>query len=138
MAMYDAQGSKLYIGNVGSPDASDQVLQVRRISDPAPSRSWRDRTDLDSTWREGKPGLPDLGEFSIEVFQDGDDGQQHNTLVNAFTSNTEKNFKITWPDGNQMVFDGFVMGWSGVEEVDGDLVRTYNFRGHGMPSFGGA
>ena len=138
MALYDAQGSKLYIGNSGSPDASDQVLQIRRISDPNVSRSWKDRTDLDSTARTGKPGLPDIGEFSIEVFQDGDTGQQHDVLKNAWAANTLKNFKITWPDGNQMVFDGYVLGFGGVEEVDGDLVRTYNFRGIGMPAFGGA
>lgn len=142
MAMYDAQGSKLYIGNSGSPDASDQVLQIRRISDPSPTRSWRDRTDLDvnadTGGRTGKPGLLDIGEFSIEVFQDGDVGQQHDVLVNALLNNTKKNFKITWPDGRQMVFDGYVMSFTGSEEVDGDLVRTYNFRGIGMPAMGGA
>ena len=138
MALYDAQGSKLYIGNSGSPDASDQVLQIRRISDPTPTRSWKDRTDLDATnARTGKPGLMDIGEFSIEVFQDGDVDQQHDVLVNAFTGNTLKNFKITWPDGHQVVFDGYVLGFSGQEEVDGDLVRTYSFRGTGEPSFGG-
>ena len=138
MALYDAQGSKLYIGDPGSPDANTQVLQIRRISDPNPTRSWKDRTDLDSTARTGKPGLLDIGEFSIEVFQDGDTGQQHDTLVNAILANTQKAFKITWPDGRQMTFDGYVMSFGGVEEVDGDLVRTYNFRGVGMPAFGGA
>lgn len=136
MAMYDAQGSKLYIGPEGSPDAPNQVLQVRRISDPTFSRSWKDRTDLDSTAREGKPGLMDIGEFSIEVFQDGDSGQQHNVLQQAWVDNTRKNCKITWPDGNQVTFNGYVLNFSGVEDVDGDLVRTYTFRGDGEPSFG--
>lgn len=136
MAMYDAQGTKLYVGPQGSPGASDQVLQVRRVSDPNFSRSWKDRTDLDSSAREGKPGLIDIGEMSIEVFQDGDAGQQHNVLQSAFVNNTEKNFKLLWPDGNQVEFDGFVTGFSGNEEVDGDLVRTYTIRGNGLPSFG--
>ena len=135
MALYDAQGSKLYVGPQGSPDAPDQVLQVRRISDPALSRPWKDRTDLDSTWREGKPGMPEIGEMSIEVFWDGDAGQQHDVLRNAFVDNTEKNFKITWPDGNQMVFDGYVVNISGTEEVDGDLVRTVTIHGDGAASF---
>ena len=139
MALYDAQGSKLYIGDPGSPGAQTQVLQIRRISDPSFSRSWKDRTDLDATTaRSGKPGLMDIGEMSIEVFQDGDAGQQHNSLLTAFTGNTQKNFKITWPDGNEVRFDGYVTGFSGQEEVDGDLVRTYTFRGTGEPSFGGA
>lgn len=135
MAMYDAQGSKLYVGAQGSPDPSAQVLQVRRISDPNFSRSWKDRTDLDSTAREGKPGLMDIGEFSIEVFQDSNAGQQHDVLLQAFTSNTEKAFKITWPDGDQVTFDGFVTGIGQTEEVDGDIVRTYTMRGNGAPSF---
>lgn len=138
MAKYDAQGSKLYIGNSGSPTASDQVLQVRRISDPNPTRSWKDRTDLDSTARTGKPGLPDIGEFSIEVFQDGDTGQQHDVLNTAWLNNTLKNFRIQWPDGREMVFDGYVLGFGGQEEVDGDLVREYRFRGIGLPSMAGA
>ena len=136
MALYDAQGSKFYVGPEGSPDAPSQVLQVRRISDPNFSRSWRDRTDLDSTWREGKPGLPDIGEMSIECFQDGVSGQQHNVLQDAFVANTRKNFKILWPDGNQVVFNGYVLNFSGQQEVDGDLVRTYTIRGDGAPSFG--
>lgn len=136
MALYDAQGTKLYVGASGSPDASDQVLQVRRISDPSFTRSWRDRTDLDGTWRAGKPGLPDIGEMSLEVFWDGDAGQQHDTLRAAFIANTMKNFKIAWPDGNQVVFDGYVTGLSGSEEVDGDLVRTITLRGTGAAAFG--
>jgi hypothetical protein len=136
MAMYDAQGSKFYVGPGGSPDAPDQVLQVRRISDPQFSRPWKDRTDLDSTWREGKPGMPEIGEMSVEVFWDGDAGQQHNTLRDAFLNNTQKNFKITWPDGNQVVFDGYVVSIGGTEEVDGDLVRTITVHGDGVPSWG--
>lgn len=135
MALYDAQGSKLYVGDSGSPDASAQVLQVRRISDPQFSRPWKDRTDLDATnFRSGKPGLADIGEMSIEVFEDGDLAS-HAALRHAFMNNTLKAFRITWPDGNQMVFDGYVLGLGQTEEVDGDLVRTYTFRGTGAPSF---
>jgi len=136
MAMYDAQGSKLYVGASGSPDASDQVLQVRRISDPTFSRPWKDRTDLDATWRAGKPGMPEIGEMSIEVFWDSDAGQQHDTLRTAFINETKKNFKISWPDGNQVVFDGYVTNLGGAEEVDGDLVRTFTLHGTGAPAFG--
>ena len=138
MAKYDAQGSKFFVGNSGSPQASDQVLQVRRISDPSPTRSWKDRTDLDATAREGKPGLPDIGEFSIEVYQDGDVGQQHDVLRDAWVNNTLKGFRIQWPDGREVAFNGYVLGFGGVEEVDGDLVREYRFRGTGMPSFIGS
>ena len=136
MSFYDAQGSKLYVGPEGSPDAPSQILQVRRISNPTFSRSWKDRTDLDSEAREGKPGLMDIGEMSIECFQDGDSGQQHNTLQDAWVANTRKNFKLLWPDGNQVVFDGYVLNFSGQQEVDGDLVRTYTLRGDGAPAFG--
>lgn len=137
MSMYDAQGTKLYVGASGSPDASSQVLQVRRISDPAFTRPWKDRTDLDATaWRSGKPGLAEIGEMSFECFQDGDAGAQHDTMQNAFVGNTLKNYKILWPDGNQVVFEGYVVGISGQEEVDGDLVRTYTIHGTGTPSFG--
>ncbi len=135
MAKYDAQGTKLYVGDSGSPDASAQVSQVRRVSDPAFARPWKDRTDLDSTWREGKPGMPEIGEFSVELFWDGDAGQQHDTLRSAWINNTKKNFKILWPDGNQVVFDGYVVNLSGQEEVDGDLVRTVTIHGDGAAQF---
>lgn len=136
--MYDAQGSKLYVGDQGSPENFAQVLKIRRISDPEISRSWRDRTDLDSTAREGKPGLMDIGEMSVEVFWVPDDGAAHETLLAALNANTLKEFRVQWPDDadSYVDFDGYVIKMGGVEEVDGDLVRTFTLRGTGAPRFG--
>lgn len=140
--MYDAQGSKLFMGDVGSPEAFQQVLKIRRLSDPSFTRPWKDRTNLDSTAREGKPGMVDIGEFSIEVFWHPDDAGQHEALIVAHNPTgqqaTKKRFRIQWPDNvsSYVDFDGYVLGFTGVEEVDGDLVRTFSFRGTGAPVFG--
>jgi hypothetical protein len=135
--MYDAQGSKLYHSE-GSPASLAQVLKIRRISDPAFTRNWKERTDLDSAAEEGKPGIPRIGEMSIEVFWHPDDSGQHAALLNAWKVNSQREFKIVWPDTalSFVSFQGFVMGFTGVEEVDGDLVRTFTLRGTGMPNFG--
>lgn len=136
--MYDAQGSKLYVGDVGSPDALTQVLKVRRISDPNFQRNWKERTDLDSTWEEGKPGIPRIGEMSFECFWVPDDSAAHTTMLSAFEANTQKKFRIEWPSaaGDYVEFSGYVMGMTGVEDVDGDLVRTFTLRGTGAATFG--
>lgn len=139
--MYDAQGTKIYLGSVGSPEAFSQVLKVRRISDPNITRPWKDRTDLDSTWRDGIPGLPAIGEMSFEVFWYPDDGANQEALLAAFMASsggTKKRFRIQWPDADAsyMDFDGYVVSLGGAEEVDGDLVRTFTLHGTGVPVFG--
>lgn len=142
--MYDAQGTKLFIGDVGSPEAFSQVLKVRRISPPGLSRpNWKDRTDLDADpdtgARTGKPGLIETGEGSVEVFWVPDDALTHEAMLSAFLNNTKKRFRIQWPDddASYMDFDGFITGpGSDPQEVDGDLVRTFTFRATGLPVFG--
>lgn len=136
--MYDAQGTKLFIGDTGSPQNYTQVLKARRISDPTFARSWKDRTDLDSTAREGKPGMMDIGEMGIEVFWYPDDAAAHAAMLAAFEANTKKQFRIEWPDtgASYVDFDGYVLSFGGVEEVDGDLVRQFTLRGTGAPNFG--
>lgn len=137
--MYDAQGTQLLMGDAGSPEAFSQVLRVRRISDPALTRPWKDRTTLDDTARAGKPGLPDIGEMSFEIFWEPDDSGQHEALLAAWQANTQKRFRIAWPDagGSYWDFDGYVLSVGGATtEVDGDLVRSITLRGTGAVSFG--
>lgn len=136
--MYDAQGTKLYMGDQGSPDALTQVLKVRTINGPNLSRPWKDRTTLDSAGREGKPGLPDIGEVSFGIFWEPDDAAQHEAVLAAYNANTLKKFRIEWPDAadSYVDFDGYVTAFGGVTEVDGDLVRDITLRGTGVPTWG--
>jgi hypothetical protein len=126
------------MGDVGSPEGFVQVAKVRTINGPGLSRSWKDRTDLDSTWKEGKPGLPDIGEVSLQLHWEPDDDDQHEALLTAFQNNTLKRFRLEWPDdaGSFTDFDGYVLSFGGATEVDGDLVRDITIRGTGVPTFG--
>ena len=93
----------------------------------------------DTGGRTGKPGLIEIGEGSVEVFWHPDDAGNHEAILSAFLNNTKKRFRIQWPDSDAsyMDFDGYFTGpGSDPQEVDGDLVRTFTFRGTGTPVFG--
>lgn len=131
-AVYDVQGSKLYVGPSGSPTPTSQVAQLKSIRPPQGKRSWKDQTDLDATnARTGKPGLIDWGEFSVSAFWDDSDAGQA-ALWTAFKANTQQAAKIVFQNGTQWEFNGYVLQMSPPSmDVDGDLMADITFRVNG-------
>lgn len=120
---YDAQGTKFYVGDTGSPGPSAAVTEIKSIKPPQGKRSWKDRTDLDSTAREGKPGLIDWGEMTLSLFWTPEDAV-HGVLKAAFLNNTKKGFSLDFNavmTGVHWDFSGYVtaFGQPSIDE-DGD------------------
>jgi hypothetical protein len=125
----DTQGTKLYIGDTGSPESFQLITERVRIGGPNESRPRRDVTDLDSTRREYKGGLRDSGEMELGLFYIPANAV-HAILRNAFNETDAtlrvKRFRLEFTDdaGTYWDFDGEVIGWQSTFEVDSDVNVT--------------
>src|SRR3990170_1044027 len=75
------------------------------------------KTNLASTAVEKDVGLQDFGSLKLEIqIYDADAGQT--AMRAAKTNQTQKNFKVTYPNGETRTFAGFVMSFSEKFGVD--------------------
>lgn len=126
----DAQGTKIYVGDTGSPNQFVEIPEVRSLRGPDGSASWMDTTDLSSTAKEGRPGLPDNGSVRLSIHY-VPDNTVHNTLRTAFGARTKKQFAIDFTDTAPVTrweFSGYVTGFSVSGEVDGILMADVTIR----------
>jgi hypothetical protein len=116
------QGTKIYVGDTGSPEAFQAIPEVRTIGGPSENRPTRDVTDLDSDAREFKLSLKDAGEVSLGMFYIPANAV-HASLRSAFDAGTLKSFRIEFVDsaGTYYDFDAYVISWAPSIEVDSDV-----------------
>ena len=116
------QGTKIYIGDVGSPDGFTAIPEVRSISGPNEQRSTRNVTDLDSTAHEKRLNLKDAGDLSLGIFYLPANAV-HLVMRAAFNAGTLKRFRIEYEDtaGSYEDFDAYITGWSRSIDVDSDV-----------------
>ena len=106
---------------VGSPTNMQAIGNVVSFSGPGGSASVIDVTNLDSTAKEKRMGLPDEGQFTMELNYDPDN-TAHIALRNARKSRTRVEFRLTLTDtgATSLVFFGYVLGFAiqgGVDAV---------------------
>lgn len=98
------------------------VGEVIGFSGPGGSGKVIDVTNLASTRKEKRMGLPDEGQFSLDLnFYPGDTGQD--LLYAARNSHAEKNFRITYSDATVDTFAGFVLEFTTSGSQD-DVVKA--------------
>lgn len=126
----EAQGMKIYLGDVGSPNAFAEIPEVRSINGPDGQAGWIDTTDLSSTAKEGRPGLKDEGQVRLGMFY-VPDNVVHAALRSAFSSRTKKRFRIDFTDtapAKTWEFDGYVMNFAVRGEVDNAIQADVTIR----------
>ena len=104
---------------VGSPGSMAGIANITSFSGPGGSASVIDVTNLNSTAKEKLMGLPDEGQFSIDINFDPDDSS-HQNLRGARVSRTRTEFKINFTDQNpaSATFWGYVLGFAISGAVD--------------------
>jgi predicted secreted protein len=104
---------------VGSPTNFAGIANVTGFSGPGGSASVIDVTNLSSTAKEKLMGLPDEGQFSLDINLDPDDAS-HQALRNARAARTRTEFKITFSDSTPATatFWGYVLGFAVSGAVD--------------------
>lgn len=120
----ESQGVVLAYSVAGSPSAFSNIANVVGFQGPGGSASVIDVTNLSSVAKEKLMGLPDEGQFTLDLNLDPDDSS-HQALRNARSARTRTEFKITLSDTtpSTAVFYGYVLGFQITGRVD-DAVKA--------------
>lgn len=118
----DAQGTTLKIGDAASPEVFTAISEVTDISGPGGSAQVKDVTDLASTRKEKKMGLPDEGQITFTCFFIYGN-TQHELLETRRAARTLTNFQLTIPTSPVTTknFSGYVIATPKSFPTDGDV-----------------
>ena len=98
------------------------VDEVINFSGPGGSAKIIDQTNLQSTRKEKRMGLPDEGSFSLDLnFDSSDAGQAR--LFSIRNSQTLGNFRVTYSNGTVDTFSGYVTEFTTSGQND-DLLKA--------------
>jgi predicted secreted protein len=97
-----------------------KVGDVMSFQGPGGNAKVIDATHLESTGKEKRMGLPDEGQFTMDIAYADDAGQKACRDARAALRLT--NFKVTFSDTSMAAFAGFVLGFSVSGNVD-DIVK---------------
>lgn len=125
----ESQGMTLSVSPSGSPQSFVAIPEIRSIAGPDGQANWIDTTDLDSTSKEGRPGLKDNGSLRLSIHYLPDNAA-HTTLKSAFDNRTLKSWQAVFTDSTSTTweFDGYVLGFAIRNEVDGVTMADITIR----------
>lgn len=120
----ESQGVTVAISYGTSPTVFSTIANVIDFSGPGGQASVIDITNLASTAREKRMGLPDEGQLTLNLNLDPDDAT-HILLRDARKNRQKCEFKITLTDSTPttLSFAGYVLGFVVSGGVD-DVVKT--------------
>lgn len=116
----EAQGIVISVSDGGSPSSFTAIGNVTGFQGPGGAASVIDVTNLASTAKEKRMGLPDEGQFTLDINYDPDNAS-HILLRQYRAARTRAEFKITYTDTTPTadVFYGYVLSFSRSGSVDG-------------------
>ena len=119
MAVSNSQGTTLKF----TPEGGTQVTvgKLTSVGEIQPEAEEIDITTLDSTggYREFMQGFRDSGEVELSGYHDAQDAGQK-ALREAFSTGKNGAFIVSFPDGTDVKFSGFIKSHTiGSVEVDG-------------------
>ena len=119
------EGVVLKRGDGGTPEVFTAVAEVVSFTGPGGSATVIDATHLASTAREKLMGLPDEGQFSMELNLVPSDAQQI-ALKDDRVNRTKRNFQLLLTDvgPTTLSFAGFVLEFSISGGVDDKITAT--------------
>lgn len=114
----ESQGITIQV-STGSPTSFSNIMNVTGFGGPGGSASVIDVTNLSSTAKEKLMGLPDEGQFTLDINLDPDDAS-HTTLRANRAARTRTEFKVNFTDSTPATatFWGYVLGFQVSGAVD--------------------
>lgn len=114
-----SQGMTIARGDAASPEVFTTISEVTSIAGPGGQAAVIDVTDLSSTAKEKRMGLPDEGQVTLGLAYIPTD-TQHDQLRQDRNAQTEHNFRISFTDSpaTTWTFGAFVIGLEISNEVD--------------------
>jgi hypothetical protein len=127
----ESQGVTLSVGDAASPEVYTSIAEITEITGPDGSASEIDVTDLSSSAKEFKRGLPDNGSVSFTIMYIPTN-TQHAQLRSDFNSATEqaRNYRLTFTDSpvTTWTFNAYVSTFSISNAIDGSLTANVAIR----------
>lgn len=111
------QGTQFHIGNETSPTVYVSLGEVKAMDGPGGEAAVLDATHSRSTAKEKLMGLPDEGQIQFTVnYLSGDSGQDE--FLEARAAQALRDFKVTFPNGELLLFQGYAKGHKISGQVD--------------------
>jgi len=130
MAKLTGAGATLEIGTaddagvtVPGSDTFTAIGGVKSFSGPSGDKGEVDVTDLASTGKEYLGGIPDYGEVAFQGWHDVAQATQ-TTLWTDFNDSTDthiRNYKVTFDDGAEYDFNGYIKSLSHTVDPEGGI-----------------
>jgi hypothetical protein len=128
------QGTKLYVGDAGSPPNFQQIVDVTNVpSFGGSERPEIDVSNMDSSSREFRFGLADTGSVDFELNY-VPDNTVHTTVEDAADNNTRVAFKVELSDGTRFEGEGWFVTFNKSAEVDNVYKATVSFKWAARPT----
>jgi hypothetical protein len=128
MAVLTGEGTILKHGSV-------TVAQRVSIGGPSMSVGSVEKTNLDSTAKEYRPGLFDMGELSLSLQYDPKDSS-HQGITTSMTTKAVETWTVQWVDGSTLSGSGFVTAFNpGGMEVEGNVSADVTIKYTGVVTF---
>ena len=116
----ESQGMTLKIGDAASPEVFTTIAEVKSFQGPGGQAQVIDVTDLSSTRREKRMGIPDEGQLSFEINYIPAN-TQHALLRTRRAARTLTNFQLVFTDSPVTTWDfsAYVLSFQTSGGVDG-------------------
>jgi hypothetical protein len=117
------QSTQFHIGTEVSPTTYVALGEVKAMDGPGGEAAVLDATHSRSTAKEKLMGLPDEGQIQLTVnYLSGDAGQDE--FLEARAAQQLRDFKITFPGGELLLFQGYAKGHKISGQVDQIVTAT--------------
>lgn len=113
----DTTGLVITAAGNATPVTYTKISNVKSFTGLDGSAAELDKTNLDSTFKEIAPGIPDAGMVSVELDSDENDPGQIAARA-AYQATQTKPFKLTLANGKVIGFNAFVKKFSSAGGVD--------------------
>ncbi len=113
LTVVNSKGMTIGIGDGGSPETFTTIGGVTDMPNIMLAKSKLERTALDDEIRYYGHGIEEPPEFTLSIYWNPDDSQQ-NSIITAYNSETEDNYRITCPDSpaTTYTYKAIVTGYS--------------------------
>lgn len=136
-----AHGTKLKIGDGGSPETFTTVFEVVEITGPSLSADTADTTSHDSSkaYEEHVVTVLRTGEVTFDINYAPDDSTHDETdgLINDYENKTLRNFELILPNPSNKTyeFSAFVTGFEPSAPHDDKLSASVTLKITGEPTY---
>lgn len=124
-----SQNAYISVGDSASPNTFTEIAEVKSIGGPNEDSEELDATHLRSSggYREFLQSFKDSGEVPCNCnFLPGD--TSHQLIRTLYQSGAVRGWKITYPDGSEDTFDGYVKGVGRTAQVGSILEGSFAVR----------